>query len=370
LQRKPVFHPLTRILIFASLTLTAFVAVDCKPFLQSAQSTPQPVTIQDVVVHEAFSNQVWTANWTLEEGGVKIYDPSQAGLGFVRPADRYTPPGQLPQNEEFHLRPGEPLLLHLVVNAAQSSTFLLTVLLDYQQIPFTLDGQYGLLHEIKVKSEDGASAVTIYIPAQITIGGPGAHDLIIMAFNNPHNRPWNHEARDLVFGCNLHGRRTVVIVGDSSRPVQEIMPDVYGAAPPAKVDFGLRVMFADMPASPIDTTHPSERQMCMTAHGEAGGTFRYQLWLSNYELPDDTVNYGLMRFLDFHQIDFKGKDLFVAHFDGRQEAITEDSLVLPTQLGIHELQIVYVFDPYKSVLRGEVLAPFIFSSSCLGIEAR
>ena len=365
LPRNTIFRfPAGMLILLISVTM----ALDaCSVFPQLLQSTPTlpPPSIQDVIVHQTFSAQVQIAHWTTEEGGVKIYDPSQTGIGFVRPEDRSTPPGQLPQNEELHLRSGEPLLLDLIVNAAQSTTFLVTVMLDYQQVPFLLDGQYGLLHEIKVEEEGD-----LYIPLQIDVSEPGAHDLIIMAFINPYNRPWDHDARDLAFGCLLSGRRAVIIVNDADRPVRKITPDLFGAPPPPGVDFGIRVLFADMPASPSDTTHPSQRQMRMTAYGQAGENFRYQLWLSNYDLPDDVVDYGLVRFLDYHQVDFKGKDLFVVHFDGRQEAIMEDSFVLPSQPGVHEAQIVYVFDPYKSVLRGEVLAPFVFSSGCLGIEAR
>jgi hypothetical protein len=365
LLKKYPFHFLSLRLISVLIIWMAVGAGACSASVQPIQPTFPPLTIQDLVMHHTLSKETWIAHWTPEEGGVKIYDASQAGIGFVRPEDRYTPPNQLPQNDELHIRSSEPLLLDLVVIAAQDSTFLLTVLLDYQQVTFSLDGQSGLLHEIRVEKEGD-----LYIPIKIDVSGPGAHDLIIIAFRDPDNRPWDQDARDLAFGCLLSGRRAVVVVDNIDRPVREITPDISGVAPPSGVDFGIRVMFADMPASPSDTTHPSQRQMRMTAHAQVGESFPYQLWLSNYDLPNDIVDYGLMRFLDFHQVDFKGKDLYVAHFEGRQEAIVEDSFVLPSQPGVHEAQIVYVFDPYKSVLRSEVLAPFVFSSGCLGIEAR
>lgn len=355
------FQYLPLILVFLvgmALTLGA-----CSAFPRTGQPVPSPAAIQDVVVHRVLSEQSQTANWTIEEGGVQIYDSSQAGLGFVRPEDRNTPPSQLPPNEELHIQSGEPLRLDLVANAAQDSTFLVTTLVDYQQVPFSLDGQYGLLHEIRV--ENGGY---LYVPIQIDINGPGAHDLIIMAFRDPYNRPWDQDVRNSAFGCLVSGRRAVVIVDNVDSPAQKTGPNIWGVSPPEEVDFGVRVLFADMPASPLDTTHPSQRQMRMTAYGQAGESFQYQLWLSNYDSPDDVVDYGLMRFLDFHQIDFKGENLFIAHFEGRQETIVEDSFLLPLQTGVHEVQIVYVFDPYKSVLRGEVLAPFVFSSSCLGID--
>ena len=348
-----------------NVLLILVISAACSITPCTAQPTFPVSAIQDVVIHRTFSSDVHVERWTVEQGAATTYEPSQAGVGFVRPEDRFTPPAQLPQNDEIRLRTGDPLLLDLVATAAQGSTFLISIILDYKQVPFSLDGQYGLLHEISVEN-DGA----FYIPMQIDISEPGAHDLIVVAFREPYTRPWDQTARDLPFGCLLSGRRTVVVLDGVDRPIQNITPDVFGKPPPTGVDFGIRVMFANMPVSSSDTTHPSRRQMPMTANGNSGGKFQYQLWLSNYDLPGDKVDYGLMRFLDYHQIDLKGKDLFVAHFDGRQEAIVDDSLILPKQPGIHELQVVYIFDPYKSVLRGEVLAPFVFSSSCLGIAVR
>jgi len=359
-QGKTIRH-YSGIMAISISVLAGFVLGSCEG-APADGPTSLPGVIQDVVVHNVFSKDVQIADWTEEEGGIHIYDPSQFSMGFVRQEDRYVPPVQLPQNDELHLLTGQPLLLDLIVISQRHSTLLISVLVDYQQVPFTLDGMLSLLHEIRV--EEGGD---LYIPMQIDISEPGAHDFIIVAFRDPYNRPWDHEARD---DCRVSGRRAVVIIDDIDEPVQTVIPDVVGVPPPPDVDFGVRVLFADVPTSPSDSSHPSQRQMRMTARGNAGELFRYQLWLSNYDLPDETVDYGLMRFLDFHQTEFKGKNLYVAHFDGRQEAIVEDQLELPAQPSVHEAQIVYVFDPYKSLLRNEVLAPFVFSSGCLGIDAR
>ncbi len=191
----------------------------------------------------------------------------------------------------------------------------------------------------------------------------------MLAFVDPFDRPWDAELgrTQALLAAVYMGTRTVSLLA-VKRTGNDNRPDVFGSPPPDDVQFGVRMLFADPPGLLVNASHPSRRQMKMTAYGWPGETFRYQLWMSNYNSPDDTVDYGVMRFLDFHQVDFKGKDLFIAHFDGRQEAIVDDQIILPSEPGIHELQLVYVFDPYKSILNGQVLSPYIFASDCLGIN--
>lgn len=343
----------------------------------SACSTTEPTmalnAVKDVVVHNAYSKDVQVNTWTLAEGGNKNKGSTLVGLGFVRPEDRNTPPSQLTQNVELALNSGEPLKLDLIIESGQSTPFLVTVLVDYKQVAFSMDGQYGLLHEIYVEStgDPDAPAQVLYIPVEIDIFGPGAHDVVVLGFKNPYDRVWDPEARESGnLSCGLGGQRIVVIVDEVESPYQNISPDVFAAAPPPEIDFGLRVLFAELPTSSLDSSHPSKRQMKFTQNGRAGKDFRYQMWLSNYALPDDVVDIAYFRFLDYHQINFKGKDLFVVHFDGRQETIVDDFITLPSQKGVHELQIVYLFDPYKSLLREEVLAPFVMVSDCLGINVK
>ena len=158
----------------------------------------------------------------------------------------------------------------------------------------------------------------------------------------------------------------MVIVGEEERPVQAVQPDVVGNPPPPGVGWGAFLKFAN----PGDV-HPSQvaGQMRLTQRGQPGQTFAYKVWISNLgEVDPVPADFGLVRFLNYRQIDFKGKDLFVVHLDVRQEALIEDSLVLPAQAGVNEVQIVYLYDPFKSLLGGEVADPFVYPSDCLGIE--
>ncbi|MBN1933790.1 MAG: hypothetical protein JW934_03945 [Anaerolineae bacterium] len=91
--------------------------------------------------------------------------------------------------------------------------------------------------------------------------------------------------------------------------------------------------------------------------------------MSNLDMTVPTpVTYGLVQFLNYHQVKFKGKDLYVVHLNEKQEILLDDSLTLPNQTGVHEVQMVYIYDPYQSLLDNQVHVPFVFGSACLGIQ--
>jgi len=306
----------------------------------------------DIVVHRPLSAQ------TQYLGEETIYAPSQVTVGWVRPEDRHTTIDQLPQNDEFRIAEGKPLSLDLILSTGQDATFLVTLLVDYEQTSFLLDGQIGLLHEVDVRA-----GRYLFIPFQVDIPDPGAHDLTVIAFRDPYQRPMDQDIRS---HCVLGGNRAVVIVGENEQPVQTVSPDATGNPPPPGVDWGVALMFAN----PGDV-HPSQAagQMSLTQHGQPGQVFNYKIWMSNLgNVEQEPEDFGLVRFLNYRQIDFKGKNLFVVHLDEKQEILIEDSLVLPEQAGVNEVQIVYVVDPYKSLLHGDVSLPFVYKSDCLGIE--
>lgn len=337
------------------LYLGAVALCGCSVLNLIPTPTLQALTIQDVIVHRPLSANAQTHDW-----GLPVYDPSQIGLGLVKPEDANTNPDDLPQNDELSLAEGEYLSLYLVLSSpAEQATFLVTALVDYHQTPFTMDGQLGLLHEVDV-----GLGGDLYVPIQIEINGPGAHDLTFIAFKNPYDRPMD---RDLRWTPMFIGYRTVVIVGNDNRPVAVAQPDATGNPPPAGVDWGPDILFAK-PGN-VHPSHPNG-QLNLASHGKPNQVFAYRVWMSNLSWTEPKpLTYGLVRFLNYHQIEFKGKDLFVVHLDENQEVLLDDSLTLPAQAGINEVQIVYVYDPYKSLLHNEV-SPFryVYGSPCLGIK--
>jgi hypothetical protein len=309
--------------------------------------------IPDVVVHTSLSDEAQFVNW-----GTEMPDTTALGIGFVRPEDRDMPPLERPQIEEIRVPEGEPLSSYLLLQSGERATLLVTALVDYQQVPFNLDGQEGLLHEVMV--EPGGD---LELPLRLEVGEQGAHDLVVIAFKQPYNRPANPQYRNKMFQ-RLVGRRAVVVVGRMEDPVHSPAPDVVGSPPPPEVTFGLRVSFSTAPTD--GETHASNRFMAL-AQAESNEIFPYQLWVSNYH-GETPVDYALVLFQDFHQLHLKGKDMVVVHLEAGHEATIEDSLIVPAEPGVHELQVVYVMDPYRSILRDEVTTPFVFGSNAVGVE--
>ncbi|HAL62059.1 MAG TPA: hypothetical protein DCP08_06600 [Chloroflexi bacterium] len=309
--------------------------------------------IPDVVVHTSFSDEVGVASW-----GIEKPDVTAMGIGFVQPEHRDIPPLERPQTEEIRVANGEPFSSYLLLSSGQRTTLLVTALLDYKQVPFSLDGHEGLLHEITV--EPGGD---LELPMRLAVVKPGAHDLVVVAFKEPYDRPMDPGYRDRMFQ-RLVGRRVVIVVGGVEEPIQTPAPDILGSPPPPEVTFGLRVAFATAPTGA--ETHPSKRFMAF-GQGRCNETFPYQLWVSNYH-GETPVDYALVLFQDFHQVQLKGKDMVVVHLEAGHEVTIDDGLMLPAEPCIHELQVVYVIDPYRSILRDEVTDPFVHGSNAVGIQ--
>lgn len=314
-------------------------------------------TIPDVTVHSEFSKQV-------------ILNPRQPalqgsrGLGIARPQDMTISPLQRLQNEELELAEGESLGLYLILLNAldKPRTFLVTILLDYKQVSFELDDRIGLLHEISVPS-----GTEINLPLRLNIMGSGAHDIMFIAFTDPYNHPLDSNIRENELG-NLTGRRAVVIIG-RNEPFRVLRTTLFGKDAPANLPLvPIRIGFASAPNG--QNTHPSQRYINLSKTGP-GQMFSYQVWATNFGgAQKEIYNYAMVGFLDFHQIDLAQPDVTLAQVRPGQEAILNASVQIPSEIGIHELQIVYVFDPYKSILRQEVLAPFVFSTIRLGLDTR
>ncbi len=352
---------LTRgLLIALGLSINILAGVGCRTttILTETLPAPEKVTFPDSVIHNELSKQVVLA---AVPGGIQ----GSKGLGWVRPTDLQTPPFQRPQNEELRLAPGEPLDLYLILlnQIGKPRTFLVSALLDYKQISFELDGKNGTLHEVIVPS-----STEMNLPLRLNLSGNGAHDLILIAFADPYDHPLDPNTRENEQG-GITGRRAVIVVGDRDDPVQRPTPVAFGKDAPTKLPLlPIRIGFASAPNG--QTTHPSERYITF-AQVTPGQRFAYQIWATNFGNVDkDTFNYALVGFLDFHQIDLVQDGVTVVQVRSGQEAVLDASVSVPNTKGVHELQVVYVFDPFKSILRKEVLAPFVLSSLKLGLDAR
>ncbi len=324
----------------------------------SADRVPAIPAVTDVVVHSRLSSRV-------------VLNPVPAGvqgdkgLGWARAGDLALAPAQRPQNEELSVPAGEPLDLFLILinQIGRSRTFLVTAFLDYEQVPFEVDGTSGILHEVTVPSP-----AEINLPLRLKANGTGAHDLILVAFADLYDHPLDPRQRESDQG-SIIGRRAVIVVGDRNQPVRSLTPVAFGREAPPKLPLvPIRLGFANAPKGQM--SHPSERYITF-AQAPPGQGFAYQIWATNFGNDQaDTFNYALVGFLDFHQIDLVQPLVTVAQVGPGQEVVLDARVDVPNSPSIHELQVVYVFDPYKSVLRKEVVMPFVFSSPRLGLDAR
>ncbi len=312
-------------------------------------STPAP----DVVIHESFSSSVVFAD--LPDG----LDPGW-GMGFARPEHLSIPPFDRPQNEEFRLSDGETFSPYLIIggNFDEPMRLLVTVFLDYQQVSFELDGKTGILHQLDLPAN-----VELNLPMKLTINQPGAHDLFVIAFADPDEHTLDAEARILQHD-GLTGRRAVVVVGDDEDPFKVLLPDMMGAPiPESNYDY-LRVALATLPDNRNDV-FPADRQLIVTPVSR-DDDFLFQVIAKNED--EAYVEYAMVTFLDFRQVALNEAGVLLASFGPGEEATFDGKVHIPDVVGVHELQVVYIMDPYKSILRDEVTASFVFGSVRVGLQ--
>ncbi len=310
----------------------------------------------EIMRHESFSDDV-----RFKEPPSDMKDIPARGIGFTGAEHRGIEPYSRPQTEEFRLEEGEPFTpyLNLLNTSLESRTFFITTILDYKQASFRLDGKTAVLHEITVPP-----GTDMELPFRIEIDNPGVHDLQIVAFDYPYN-----QTLDIDFRMDLYGyvtaRRAVIVVGEGESPARTPTPEIEGTPAPEDVSFKPWVCFAEAPES--EEIHPSERQLYV-GKADTGKPYQFQILLNN---PDqEAADYALIPFLDFHQVEIQGHDVIVAHLEPGEEAIIDAELKMPETPGVHQFQIIWLFDPYKSVLNQEVLAPFVFGSPRIAIETR
>ncbi len=334
-----------RFLISLLLFLTA-----CSNLVASQPGSAQ--TISDVTKHDQQSLQLHM--------GRQWIDPRGTGIGFVWEDERNLPPSERSSTEEISLEQGQLFDPYLVLNAPEKTIALVTVLLDYKQVEFELDEKKGLLHEITI--EPGGD---LELPMQVDIPDVGMHDLIVIAFTDPYNRTLDPQYRSSM-DSRMVGRRAVIIVGQSNHPVRTLGQPLFGNVVPPNVNLSLGVAFATASGQ----GHPSdlERQLYVTKV-PAGTMFNFQIWVSNLH-GTQASQYLLIPFFDYHQIRIRDRDTLLVDLNLKEEAIIDAELEIPEQVAIHQMQLIYVLDPYKSIAKQEVEAPFVFGSPRIAIEAK
>jgi len=335
----------------------------CLAALTGCTAGQVPVKTKDVVVHDIIpinsAKEAIPTNTTINPSGTS--NDASLGIGFRRPEEPDVYPLDTPQHDEFRILENEPLALYLIIpNGNQGPrSLLVTAILDYQQVSFEMNGKEGLLHAVTVPPDSHTN-----LPFKLKVNGVGAHDVQIICFDNPFNQTLNQDYR-----MNLRGyvsaRRAVVIVGDNNTPVRSLQPSITGKPVPPEVTFDYTVYFAS--ADNPEGVHPSQRQLYV-GRGQAGKPYPLQIVLNNVE--KEKVTYAVIPLFDFHQININGQNILVWQAAPKEEAIIDTQIVLPDEVGVHQLQLVYLFDPYKSILGKEVYSSVVFGSPRMAIDER
>jgi hypothetical protein len=147
--------------------------------------------------------------------------------------------------------------------------------------------------------------------------------------------------------------------------VNSLPPPIKGHPIPADVGLGFRANFATVQSN--SNTHPSdiERQLYVGT-GQSGEDYNFQIWLSNLH-GDNDANYALILFHNFHQVSVQEEEAITAHLAPNEETYFDAAVQLDESAGLNQLQMVFVYDPYKSISNQEVWLPYVYSSARIAI---
>jgi hypothetical protein len=272
------------------------------------------------------------------------------GVGFVRPEDRDIPPYQRPSTDEFYIQAGEPFTTLLILSSTYSEPYpvLVSVFLDYEQVRFTLDGRQGVLHYLEIVP----GVDMMQIPLEVPIETSGWHDLFVIAFREPDSHPTDPQER-LPPALAVGGRRTVIYSGDCTTPAR-MLP---GALVGQETDVPDGVAIDVFPLLP-DDGKPPKRRLLLSATVEPGGMFPLELWAMNGR-DRPSKDYVVLPLLNFRQVPFAGSTVLHLHMPPGSELFTPGRIGVPDEEGVHELQFVAIFDPYRPL--DKIRDPFVQS---------
>jgi hypothetical protein len=106
-----------------------------------------------------------------------------------------------------------------------------------------------------------------------------------------------------------------------------------------------------------DKDKPPMRRLLLSVTASPGETLALELWGRN--TSDKTRRYVVLPLLDYQQTFFGDASVLHLHMPSGSELFLDDQIKVPDKAGVHELQFVYIFDPYRSL--DEVIDPFVQS---------
>ena len=223
-----------------------------------------------------------------------------------------------------------------LLNQLPAQDYLLTCMLDYRQVPCVFGDQQDILHRISLaESEDRYTSFTIPILT------PGFHDFALLAIANPDVHDLDPGYRLNTDFNYLYAARLVLLAGNQPWPTPAIEYAITGT-------------------KPVRTTPPLNG-LVVNREPPAGAWER--AWLTQDAKPEETIeyyvrmgndsgpsrSYAVFAFLDYTQIPLDGDDQWVAFvaLPAGTRASLPARLVAPSEPGVHELMVVWAYDPYQ-----------------------
>ncbi|MEM8532492.1 MAG: hypothetical protein AAGF95_16735 [Chloroflexota bacterium] len=341
-----------------TLLLCLLTLVGCLP-LEQHQSASQPAASQilpasmmeDIIIHNEFSERA-------DIGPVPEGIQGDRGIGFIREEHIHTPIDELPQNEEFHLdaemNTFEPFLV-LMNNTDQPKTFLVTLMFNYRQVPFTFNEQFGLLHLIEIPPFSN-----IYFPMSVPISETGRHDIQAVMFEDPFNLRMDYEFRRDVTGYAM-GQRIALTVGNDHTPARTFDVLDLEKLPVSEEGISLDVMFRNSLQNQASDSALPHRALIHTDTVQLEQPYPLQIIVSSDGEYDAGIK-AVIPFLNYRQIALEGQDVIVTSLGVEEEAFFNTELALPEERGVHQLQAIYLVEPYANMLENKELSPFVKGS--------
>ena len=222
-------------------------------------------------------------------------------------------------------------------NQTRATDYLLTCVLDYQQIPCLWEDETEPAYHYSVSLSAGQIRNIGFKTPEIT---EGAHDFVVLAFRNAFSTKLDYEYRISTDFNYFHAPRIVLLAGDSTEfpelPDSSLItgePDIL----PMPLD-GLLVT----QSSSVDRI-----SAWLMQPASPDEIFDYTIYLGNYSRPEDTRHYAVMSFLNYRQVPLsEQQDVMFANLDFLEQTTFEASVQAPADEGIYELVVIYATDPY------------------------
>ncbi len=306
--------------------------------------------IPDRVIHHSFSEDTFILPGYLPSSFSEDTAHDLMGIGFMYPEERNLHPLERTQSREIAVQ-GNTFSIDLLVTGVAGRVFLITALLDYQQIPFRLDGKEGLIHQISLP-DDKKPDQDLVLPLEVDIPTEGIHDFIVIAFDTVIlSQPG---AETFMQRPAVIGRRTRLRVGNTTSTPP--LPIPLRSRPILSQDaFPIDGIWLSRAECGLEEGQPHPHSMgCQLYWDEQPKERRYAftIWVGDNDganaSDESSVQRAIFLFHNYHLVPFD-ENRFFTLVDIRQKY----ELVLPMSIDLYEglnvIQAFQIFEPYELI---------------------